>query len=380
MDFDLSEEQVMLQDTLAGYLAEHCTFEKRRKGFSNSAEFTGQMWAALTTQLGIAGASFPEELGGLGGGPVENMIIMKELGKALVPEPYLSTVVIGGGLLNRSAHARAAEWIGQIIEGKMTLAFAYTEPQSRYNLAAIKTTARREANGYRLDGHKIAVAGAATASHLIVTARTAGEELERTGISAFIIPISTPGITMDHYQMVDGRCASDVHFDGVCIEADTLLGVEGQALAEVERVVDEATAAVCAEACGILSTLVDSTVEYTKQRRQFGVPLSSFQVLQHRMGDMFIEMELSVSMTYMATLKLSSDAERAKAVSAAKVQIGQACHFVGQNAVQLHGGMGMTDELAVAHYFKRATLIETTFGSTDHHLARFAKFSRPQLA
>ena len=376
MDFSFTEEQSMLRDTIASYLADHYSFDQRRAGLGREPFWRPDVWSAFADELGILGAAFPEAQGGLGGGYTENMVVMEELGKALVVEPYLGTVVIGGGFLKHGAPAGAEEMIGQIIAGKAIFAFAYAEPQGRYNIRDLKTTARKDGAGYVLNGHKAVVTGAPYATHLVVTARTGGGQRDAGGISVFIVPKSAKGVTTRDYPTVDGFRASEVYFENVALGAEARIGGEGEALPLVEKVMDEAIAATCAEACGILRRLQEGTVEYTKQRKQFGVPISSFQVLQHRMVDMFIQLEQSISMTYMATIRLSDgDAERAKAASAAKVQIGKACKFVGQNAVQLHGGMGVTDEMAIGHYFKRATMIEGLFGSTDHHLARYEVLS-----
>ena len=371
MDFSFTEEQSMLRDTVASYLADHYSFDQRRAALAKEPGWSPAIWKAFAEELGILGAPFSEELGGLGGGPVENMIVMEEMGKALVVEPYLGTVVIAGGFLKHSGHAGAEALIGQIIAGEAIFAFAYAEPQGRYNLADLKTTAKQDGAGYVLNGHKAVVIGAPYATHLIVTARTSGGQRDATGISVFIVAKDAAGVTTRDYPTVDGFRASEVYLENVKVGADALVGPEGQAMPLIEKVMDEALAATCAEACGVLSRLHEGTLEYTKQRKQFGQPISSFQVLQHRMVDMFIQVEQSISMTYMATIKLGVDAERSKSASAAKVQIGKACRFVGQNAIQLHGGMGMTDEMAIGHYFKRATMIESAFGSTDHHLARY---------
>jgi hypothetical protein len=372
LDFSFTDEQSMLRDTVASYLADHYSFDQRRAALAKEPGWSPAIWKAFAEELGILGAPFSEELGGLGGGPIENMIVMEEMGRALVVEPYLGTVVIGGGFLKHSGHPNAEALIARIIAGEAIFAFAYAEPQGRYNLADLKTTAKQnDAGSWVLNGHKAVVVGAPYASHLIVTARTGGGQRDATGVSVFIVPKEAPGITTRDYPTVDGFRASEVYLENVKVGADALVGPEGQALPLVEKVVDEAIAATCAEACGVLTKLHQGTLEYTKQRKQFGQPISSFQVLQHRMVDMFIQVEQSVSMTYMATIKLSDDRERTKAAAAAKVQIGKACKFVGQNAIQLHGGMGMTDEMAIGHYFKRATMIEAAFGSTDHHLARY---------
>lgn len=380
MDFSFTDEQSMLRDTVASYLSDNYSFDHRRAVVTKEPGWSPAVWKAFAEELGILGAPFSEELGGLGGGPVENMIVMEEFGKALVVEPYLGTVVIGGGFLKHSGHPQAADLIGKIISGEAIFAFAYAEPQGRYNLADLKTTAKKDGGGYVLNGHKAVVVGAPFATHLIVTARTGGGERDTEGVSAFIVEKSAKGVTTRDYPTVDGNRASEVTLENVKVGAEALIGPQDHGLPLVEKVVEEAIAATCAEACGVLRKLHEGTLEYTRQRKQFGAPISSFQVLQHRMVDMFIQLEQSISMTYMATIKLAEDAERAKAVAAAKVQIGKACKFVGQNAIQLHGGMGMTEEMAIGHYFKRATLIESAFGGIDHHLARYEFLSFGQAA
>ena len=381
MDFSFTDEQSMLRDTVASYLADNYSFDQRRAALKAEPGWRPDVWKAFADELGILGAAFSEEQGGLGGGYTENMVVMEELGKSLVVEPYLQTVVIGGGFLKHGKPAGADELIGKIIAGESIIAFAYAEPQGRYNWADLKTSAKKDGSGYVLNGHKAVVIGAPYATHFIVTARTAGGQREAEGVSVFIVEKSAKGVTTRDYPTVDGFRASEVYFENVSVGAEALVGPEGQSLPLVEQVIDEAVGATCAEACGVLRRLHEGTLEYTKQRKQFGQPISSFQVLQHRMVDMFIQLEQSVSMTYMATIKLEDPAEeRAKAVSAAKVQLGKACKFVGQNAIQLHGGMGMTDEMAIGHYFKRATMIEGAFGSTDHYLARYEALSLGKVA
>lgn len=380
MDFSFTEEQSMLRDTVASYLADNYSFDQRKAVVGKEPGWSPAVWKAFAEELGILGAPFSEELGGLGGGPIENMIVMEEFGKALVVEPYLGTVVIGGGFLKHSGHPKAEELIGEIIAGTATFAFAYAEPQGRYNLADLTTSAKKDGDGWVLNGHKAVVIGAPWASHLIVTARTGGGQRDAQGISVFIVPKDTAGVSTRDYPTVDGSRASEVIFENARVGADALVGPEGAAMPLIQKVVDEAIAATCAEACGVFRKLQEGTVEYTKQRKQFGQPISSFQVLQHRMVDMFIQLEQSISMTYMATIKLGDEAESGKAVSAAKVQIGKAAKFIGQNAIQLHGGMGMTDEMAIGHYFKRATMIESAFGNTDHHLSRYEFLSLGQAA
>ncbi|HEX6859036.1 MAG TPA: acyl-CoA dehydrogenase family protein [Caulobacteraceae bacterium] len=380
MDFNFTEEQSMLRDTVASFLQDKYDFETRRKIIASESGWRADYWAAFANELGILGAPFSEELGGLGGGAIENMIVMEEFGKALVVEPYLGTVVIGGGFLKHSGYAAASDVIASIIGGETVIAFAYAEPQGRYNWANLKTTAKKDGAGYVLNGHKAVVVGAPWATHLIVTARTGGSQAEANGVSVFLVEKSLPGIVTRDYPTVDGQRASEVYFENVSIPAEALIGAEGAGLPLVEKVIDEATAAVCAEAVGCMRKLHEGTLDYARQRKQFGQPIANFQVLQHRMVDMFINLEQSVSMTYMATIKVEDDAERAKAVSAAKVQVGKACKFVGQQAIQIHGGMGMTDELAIGHYFKRATMIESLFGSVDHHLRRYEALSFDKAA
>lgn len=376
MDFNFTEEQSMVRDTVASFLQDKYDFETRRKIVASESGWRADYWQAFAEELGILGASFSEELGGLGGGAVDNMIIMEEFGKALVIEPYLGTVVIGGGFMKHSGYAGAASVIEGIIAGTTTVAFAYAEPQGRYTWQDLKTTARKEGSGYVLNGHKAVVVGAPFATHLVVTARTGGAQRDAGGVSVFLVDKTLPGIVTRDYPTVDGGRASEIYFENVSIPADALIGEEGNGLPLVNKVIDEATAAVGAEAVGVLRKLHEGTLDYAKQRKQFGTAIGNFQVLQHRMVDMFIEVEQAVSMTYMATIKLDeSDDERAKAVSAAKVRIGRACKFVGQNAIQIHGGMGMTDELAIGHYFKRASIIEGLFGSVEHHLKRYEGLS-----
>jgi alkylation response protein AidB-like acyl-CoA dehydrogenase len=381
MDFSFTEEQTLLRDTVASWLADTYDFEKRRAAIASAAGWRPELWKALARDLGVLGASFPEDQGGLGGGATEVMVVQEEFGKALVVEPYLGTVVIGGGFLKRAGTPAAADLIGKLIDGEARFAFAWAEPQGRYCLHDLAVTARKDGAGWVLNGAKAVVVGAPFATHLVVTARTGGARRDTGGVSVFVVAKDAKGVVTRDYPTVDGGRASEVIFENVAVGPEALIGAEGEALPMVEAVVDEAIAATCAEACGVLRKLHEGTLDYTKQRKQFGAPIASFQVLQHRMVDMFINVEQAVSMTYMAHIKLAEPAaERAKAVSAAKVQIGRACRFVGQNAIQLHGGMGMTDEMAIGHYFKRATLIEGVFGSTDHHLARYEALSFAKAA
>ena len=374
MDFALNDEQRQLRDTLARYLADKYTFDARQKVLKSESGWRPEIWTALAEDLGIFGAALPEEVGGFGGGPVEIMIMMEEIGRALVVEPFLETIVIGAGLLKRVDGAVAKDAIERIVAGTMITAFAWAEPDGRFDPAEVATKAVRSGQGWTIGGRKAVVIGAPHATHLLVTARTAGTHRDHDGISLFLVAKDAPGITLREYRTVDGRRAAEIAFEACRVGADALLASEGGALGLVEQVLDEARAALCAEAIGVMSELQRQTLDYVKQRKQFGVPIGQFQVLQHRLVDMFMQVEQSISMTYMATLKLDApEAERMKAVSAAKAYVGRACKFVGQNAVQTHGGIGLTDELALSHYFKRAAMIETQLGSYDYHLARYQR-------
>lgn len=372
MDFNYTETQDMIRDTMARFLADNSGFETRQKMIGSEIGRDPAIWQALAQELGMLGASFAEEHGGLGGGHLENAIIMEEMGRAIAIEPYLQTVVLGGGALKAVGGAQAEAVIPQIISGEAILAFAYAEPQGRYNLANLTTTAKKDGAGYVLNGHKAVVHAAPWATHLLITARSGGDQSEREGISLFLIDASADGVVKRDYPTVDGLRASEVYLENVAVGGDALLGDEGGALPVIEQIVDEATAALCHEAVGVMQQLHGQTLEYAKQRNQFGQPIGRFQVLQHRIVDMFLELEQARSMALMATLKLDMPAdERKAAVSQAKAKIAKACQITGQSAVQTHGGIGITQELAVGHYFMRATMIEKQFGDADHHFGRY---------
>jgi alkylation response protein AidB-like acyl-CoA dehydrogenase len=376
MDFSYTETQDMIRDTLARFLADTYDFDKRNKMIASDVGRDPGIWQALAQELGMLGAPFAEDHGGLGGGALENAIIMEELGKVIAIEPYLQTVVIGGGALKAVGGAQADAVIPEIIAGNVVIAFAYAEPQGRYDLANIRTTAKKDGAGYILNGHKGVVYAAPWATHLLITARTGGSGREREGVSLFLVDAKTPGIVRRDYPTVDGFRASEIYFENAAIPGDTLLGGEGAGIGLIEQIVDEATVGVCAEACGVTHKLHEGTLDYSKQRQQFGQPIGRFQVLQHRMVDMFMEVEQARSMAIMATLKLDLPAnERSVAVSQCKAKVSRACNFVGQNAVQTHGGIGITQELAIGHYFKRATMIENQFGSADYHFDRMERLT-----
>ena len=371
MDFNFTEEQSMVRDGLTRLVRESYEFETRRKIIEGDSGWRPELWAQIA-EMGLLGMPFAEDDGGFGGGPIDSLVVMEEFGRGLVVEPYVPTVVCAGGFLKHAGSAaQKEEYLGGIIDGSKVFAFAYAEPRGRYDYADLETTAKKDGDSYVLNGHKAVVIAAPWASHLIVTARTSGERRDRDGVSVFVVDKSADGIVTRDYPTVDGRRASEVYFENVSVPADALIGEEDNGLALIELVTDEAIAAQCAEACGAMKVAHEMTVEYSRQRKQFGTPIGKFQVLQHRMVDMYTEYEQSVSMTYLATLKLGeAQAERQKAVSAAKVRIGQAAHHIGQESIQIHGGMGMTDELAIGSYFKRLTIFDSEFGNIDHHMKR----------
>lgn len=378
MDFNLTNEQQLLRDGLTKFLAGRYDLASSRAAAKTGPGWQPEIWRGFADELGILGATLPEEAGGIGGGPVETMVIAEALGYALVIEPFVDTVVIAGGLLHRSGDA-AADLLEEIVAGSAIVALAATEPSSGDNWRDVSTTARRDGDEWVLNGSKVMAVSAPLATHLLVTARTSGERADTDGISLFLVDIDsvTTGFTAHHYRTVDDRRASDLTFSDVRVPAGALLGAEGRAWPSLELARDEGAAAVGAEAVGAMRKVLADTVEYCKQRQQFGQPIGSFQALQHRMVDMHMEVEQASAAVYLAVLNLDADpAQRAKAVSAAKATIGRAARFVGQNAVQLHGGMGMTEELAIGHYFKRLTAVQFEFGSTDYHVGRYAELTR----
>ena len=374
MDFSYSTEQTLLKDSVERFLRDAYAFETQRELAASDEGFSRDNWA-LFAELGWLGMALPEEFGGSAGSAVETMIIMEVIGRGLVVEPYLASVVLGAGLVAREGSAaQRREILPALIEGKLLLAFAYAEPQSRFALNDVEVSAARDGEGYLIRGKKSVVFHAAAADKVVVSARTGGGPRDADGISLFIVENGCAGLARRDYRTVDGLRASDLEFDAVRVGAEALIGERDAGLPLIERAIDHGIAAVCAEAVGAMAVLLEATNEFLKTRRQFGRPIGDFQVLQHRAVDMFMAAEQARSMALMATLKLDDEEEaaRKKALSAAKVQIGKAGRFVGQQAVQLHGGMGMTDELSVGHYFKRLTMIDTLFGNVDHHLERFA--------
>jgi pimeloyl-CoA dehydrogenase small subunit len=372
MDFDLSEEQRLLKESVEGLLGDSYDFDSRKKYMAEKGGWSKAVWSKLAEQ-GLLGLPFSEEDGGFGAGATEIGIVMEAMGRALVVEPYLSTVVISGGFLRHGGSAeQKAAYIPGIIDGSKTFAFAQLEKNSRYDLQDVATTAKKKGSGWVIDGEKFVVLNGEGADTLIVTARTKGGQRDAGGIGVFLVPASAKGITKKGYPTQDGLHAADVSFTGVEVGADAAIGDPADSLPLIERVVDEARTAICAEAVGIMDESLKTTVEYLKTRKQFGVPIGSFQTLQHRAADMFVALEQARSMSMFATMAsdVENAKERATAVAAAKVQVGKSGKFIGQQSIQLHGGIGMTMEAKIGHCFKRLTMIENSFGDTDYHLRR----------
>ena len=368
MDFNYTEEQLALQDTLRRFIARDYAFEHRRALAKSADGFDRAAWKTFA-DFGILALPFHEDFGGLNGNAVDSMLVMEMLGRGLALEPYVSTVVLCGGLIRDAGSAAQKEALLPLIaDGELMLALAHYESGGRYALDRVATTATAADGGWQLDGAKAVVLGAPSADKLIVSAHSG------KGLSLFLVDARTPGVTMRAYPTQDGARAADVKLAGVQVGADALIGTDGAALPVIERAVDYASAALCAEAVGIMSALNEVTLEYLKTRKQFGVPIGKFQALQHRMADMVIATEQARSMATLAAVRVDSPdaAERSRAVAAARAYIGTQARFVGQQAVQLHGGMGVVDELNVGHYFKRLTMIGLTFGDVDYHLGRFS--------
>lgn len=370
MQFALTDEQRMLQDSVDRFVERDYDFEHRRSLIATDEGFSDKHWKTFA-ELGWLGVPFSEAQGGYGGGLVEAGLILEGFGRGLVVEPYLWTVVVGGGLLSLAGRD---DLLAELIAGDLQLAFGFAEPQSRFDLADVETRAEKDGSGYRLSGHKAVVFNAPAAGRIIVPARTGGSRRETAGISLFLVDPSAGGVSLRGYPTVDGLRAAEVELAGVAVGDDAVLGPVDEGHPLIETVVDRATAAVACEAAGIMQTMVASTQDYLKTRQQFGVPLAKFQVLQHRMAELFIHKEQAQSMAYMAVVRAGEDdpAVRARAASAAKTFVGDKGRIVGQESIQMHGGMGVTEEMPISHYFKRLTLIDTLFGNADFHRRRFA--------
>ena len=373
MDFDLTEEQRLLKDSVDRLIADQYAFEQRKKYMAESSGWSQSIWNQYA-ELGLLGLPFEEKHGGFGGGAVETMIVMEAFGRGLVLEPYFATVVLGGGLLRRAgSDALRTALVPHIVAGKLKLAFAHIERHSRYDLADVSTTAREDGDGYVLDGTKSVVLHGDCADKLLVTARTSGDRRDRSGVGLFLVDADGAGVARRGYPTQDGLRAAEVTLSNVRIPGDAVLSTD--ALPAIEHVVDEAIAALCAEAVGCMQAMHETTLEYLKTRQQFGRPIGSFQVLQHRSVDMLVALEQARSMAMFAAVMAGEEdaAERRRAIAAAKVQIGRSGRHVGQEAIQLHGGIGMTMEYKVGHHFKRMTMIDKLFGDADAHLETLAQ-------
>jgi alkylation response protein AidB-like acyl-CoA dehydrogenase len=378
MNFEFSDEQQQLQDTVGRYLTDRYTFEKFRAVNASAAGWDKAVWAGLG-ELGVLALNVPAEQGGLGFGPLETLSVMDACGKSLLLEPFLSSAVIATAVLRACADdPAAADLMTRMASGAAIAVLAHYEPDSRFESLWVTSRAARSGDTYTLNGHKAVVMHAGAADTLLVSARLSGESGDANGISLFRVPRDAKGLKLDLYPTIDGQRAADVYLKGVEVPAANRLGPEGGALPMIEAALDIGLAALCAEAVGVMQALVDATVTYVQSRQQFGVPIGRFQALQHRIADMLIHLEQARSMSYLAALRCtdSNVPERRRALSAAKAVVGQSARFVGQQAVQLHGGMGMTDELIVSHWFKRLTAAELMFGDSDTHLQRYAALTR----
>jgi pimeloyl-CoA dehydrogenase small subunit len=369
MDFDLTEEQRLLSDSVSRLVNDaYADFEHRKAYRAEPRGWSAENWRKFA-EMGLLGLTLSADDGGFEGGPVETMLVMEAFGRGLVVEPYLATAVLGAGLLKRAGDAGTrARILPRVVEGEVTLAFAHQERQARHDLHDVATTARQDGAQWVLDGAKGVVLHGDSADRLIVSARTSGARRDRDGISLFLLDPEARGVTRRGYATQDGLRAAEVVLDGA--RAEALLGEEGGALPLIELVTDEAIAASCAEMVGAMEALRDLTVDYLKQRQQFGQPIAAFQALQHRAADMLVASEQARSMTMYAAMmvQVKDAAARRTALSAAKALVGRLADQLGKDAIQLHGGIGMTEEYKAGHYFKRLSMLTGLFGDVDHHL------------
>ncbi len=375
MDFDLSDEQRLLQDTVTRLMAGRYAFDQRKQYLKTPEGYSTAVWSQYA-ELGLLGLPFGEEYGGFGGGAQEIMLIMQAFGHALILEPYFATVVLGGNALQRAgSDAQKSAVLPAIAEGRMKLAFAHSERQARYDLADVVTTAKRSGNGWVLDGAKSVVIHGDSADKLVVSARTSGERYDEDGITLFLLDANAPGVARRGYATRDELRAADIALGNVQVGDADVLGEVDSGLMVVQRVVETGIAATAAESVGAMEAMHSMTLEYSKTREQFGKPIGSYQVVQHRLADMFMTMEQGRSMAMLATMMVDhpDDAERAHRMAIAKVGVGQAGRYVSQSAIQMHGGIGMTEEYAVGHYFRRCMVIERLFGDTAHYLQKLAE-------
>ena len=376
MNFELSDEQRMIQQNVERFVEDNYDLNTRVALSSKSPGFSTEYWQSMA-ELGWLGLPFEEEDGGFGGNQIDVLVVMEQFGRGLVLEPYLASIVMGGGALKRGgSEALKREMLPGVIEGSLQLAFAYAEVQSRFDLDDVITSARKEGENFILNGQKSMVQNAETADQIVVTARTSGGQVDQQGITLFLIAADAKGLSRDNFPTVDGLRASEITLENVCVGPERILGKVDQGFNILQSVANDAMLALGAEAVGAMEVLYKDTVDYTQQREQFDHPLSEFQVLQHRMVDMFMEYEQCKSLLYRATMETIQDPEAAqRTIHALMHLIGKSGLFIAENAVQLHGGMGMTEELRIGHYFKRLLAIDATFGNADYHLQKFTAFS-----
>ena len=372
MDFTFNEEQSLIQDQVDQFILKEYDWETRQSLSHSDLGFGQENWQKFA-ELGWLGISVSEDSGGFGGSAIESMLIMEAFGKGLVVEPFLETMIMSGGILDDHGSAeQKSSLLEPAIAGNMQLALAYAEPQSRFNLSDVVTEAKADGDNFTLNGYKSVVMNGPSANKIIVSARTSGSQLDENGITLFVIDSEASGLNKANYKTVDGRRASDLTIENVSVSRDDIVGELDSGYEILDSAIDKAILAISAEAVGAMEVLYKTTVEYTKTREQFGTAIGKFQVLQHRMVDMFMEYEQCKSLLYMATMKHEEGAvDSKKAISGLKYQVGKAGKFIGQQAVQLHGGMGVTDELNVGHYFKRLTTVGTIFGNTDYLLKNY---------
>ena len=372
MDFTFNEEQTLIQDQVDQFIQKEYDWETRQSLSNSELGFGDNNWQKFA-ELGWLGISTSEDNGGFGGSAIESMLIMEAFGKGLVVEPFLETIIMSGGLIDEhGSDQQKSSILEPAIAGQLHLALAYAEPQSRFNLSDVVTEAKSDGDNFILNGYKSVVMNGPSANKIIISARTSGSQLEENGITLFIVDGDSEGLNKTNYKTVDGRRASDLTIENVSVSKDDIIGQIDAGFDILDSSIDRAILAISAEAVGAMEVLYKTTVEYTKTREQFGTSIGKFQVLQHRMVDMFMEYEQCKSLLYMATMKHEEgSADAKKAISGLKYQVGKAGRFIGQQAVQLHGGMGVTDELNVGHYFKRLTTVGTIFGNSDYHLKKY---------
>jgi len=382
MDFNFNEEQQALQDTISRFVQGDYSFERRKSIVASPEGWSREVWQGLA-DLGVLAMNVPEAHGGLGYGPIETLLAMQSVGPALLCEPLLESAVIATALVRDFGTAdQQAELLPVLASGERIVVLAHLEAAARGEAVWVETRATKSGGDVLLQGHKAVVSQAGAADELLISARTEGAAGDAQGVSVFRVARDTPGLQLKAYPTLDGRRAAEVILRDVRVPASARMGAAGAAMPAIERVLDIGLAALCAEGLGVMEATVNATVEYLKTRQQFGQPIGRFQALQHRTADMLMHLEQSRSMSYLAAMNcvLQDDTQRRKTLSAAKVVVGNACRFISQQSVQLHGGMGMTDELNVSHWFKRLLVIELSFGDTDSHLQRFAELTQRDVA